>query len=80
MNFWVLLCLPSSERPVSRTRRCAFCFCEINVHRHSLLMLMHSSGLDGAGKSSICAALLKEPLDEISPTLGFSIKTIEHDG
>lgn len=38
------------------------------------------SGLDGAGKSSICAALLKEPLDQISPTLGFSIKTIEYDG
>ncbi|KAF2671369.1 ADP-ribosylation factor [Microthyrium microscopicum] len=37
-------------------------------------------GLDGAGKSSICAALLKEPLDKISPTLGFAIKTIEHDG
>ena len=38
------------------------------------------SGLDGAGKSSICATLLKEPLDKISPTLGFAIKTIEHDG
>jgi ADP-ribosylation factor-like protein 2 len=38
------------------------------------------SGLDGAGKSSICAALMNEDLDEVSPTLGFEIKTVERDG
>jgi ADP-ribosylation factor-like protein 2 len=43
-------------------------------------MAYRNRGLDGAGKSSICAALLNEPLDQISPTLGFIIKTIEYDG
>jgi ADP-ribosylation factor family len=46
--------------------------------RHELIS--RSRGLDGAGKSSICANLLKQDLNDISPTLGFEIKTVERDG
>ncbi|KAF2431588.1 ARF/SAR superfamily [Tothia fuscella] len=37
-------------------------------------------GLDAAGKTTICKKLLNEPIDEVSPTLGFIIKTIDYDG
>lgn len=33
-------------------------------------------GLDNAGKSSILCSLLNEPLSNVSPTLGFDIRTI----
>lgn len=33
-------------------------------------------GLDNAGKSTILSYLLDEPLDQVSPTLGFDIKTL----
>jgi hypothetical protein len=39
-----------------------------------------SRGLDAAGKTTICKKLLGEPIDGVSPTLGFIIKTIEYDG
>ncbi|TPX32866.1 hypothetical protein SmJEL517_g04055 [Synchytrium microbalum] len=41
-----------------------------------LLML----GLDNAGKTTILKKINGEPIDQISPTLGFNIKTLEHDG
>ncbi|GAA5851967.1 hypothetical protein JCM9279_007040 [Rhodotorula babjevae] len=41
-----------------------------------LLML----GLDNAGKTTICKAILGEDVDEVSPTLGFNIRTIFHQG
>jgi ADP-ribosylation factor-like protein 2 len=37
-------------------------------------------GLDAAGKTTICKKLLDEPIDGVSPTLGFIIKTIDYDG
>ncbi|KAE9965745.1 hypothetical protein EG328_009423 [Venturia inaequalis] len=37
-------------------------------------------GLDAAGKTTICKKLLNEPIDGVSPTLGFIIKTIEYEG
>ncbi|XP_063699128.1 ADP-ribosylation factor-like protein 2 [Culicoides brevitarsis] len=37
-------------------------------------------GLDNAGKTTILKRFNGEPIDEISPTLGFNIKTIEHRG
>ncbi|QDS77526.1 hypothetical protein FKW77_000818 [Venturia effusa] len=37
-------------------------------------------GLDAAGKTTICKKLLDEPIDGVSPTLGFIIKTIEYEG
>ncbi|KAI8066575.1 ADP ribosylation factor [Gongronella butleri] len=40
-----------------------------------LLML----GLDNAGKTTILKRINGEPIDTISPTLGFNIKTLEHD-
>ena len=41
-----------------------------------LLML----GLDNAGKTTILKRINGEPIDTISPTLGFNIKTLEHNG
>ncbi|XP_019879660.1 ADP-ribosylation factor-like protein 2 [Aethina tumida] len=41
-----------------------------------LLML----GLDNAGKTTILKRFNGEPIDTISPTLGFNIKTLEHKG
>lgn len=38
------------------------------------------SGLDNAGKTTILKRINGEPIDTISPTLGFNIKTFEHDG
>ncbi|GAA6029690.1 hypothetical protein JCM8097_001003 [Rhodosporidiobolus ruineniae] len=37
-------------------------------------------GLDNAGKTTICKAILGENVDEVSPTLGFNIRTIMHQG
>ncbi|BGP14944.1 hypothetical protein JCM10213_007254 [Rhodosporidiobolus nylandii] len=37
-------------------------------------------GLDNAGKTTICKAILGEDVDEVSPTLGFNIRTIMHQG
>jgi len=36
------------------------------------------SGLDNAGKTTILKRINGENVDEIAPTLGFNIKTIEH--
>jgi len=41
-----------------------------------LLML----GLDNAGKTTILKKINGEDIDEISPTLGFNIKTLEYEG
>lgn len=40
---------------------------------------MHS-GLDNAGKTTIIKSIIGGNLNEISPTLGFSIETIAHKG
>ncbi|GAA5950406.1 hypothetical protein JCM21900_003723 [Sporobolomyces salmonicolor] len=37
-------------------------------------------GLDNAGKTTICKALLGEDVNAVSPTLGFNIRTIIHQG
>ncbi|KAJ8683198.1 hypothetical protein QAD02_018990 [Eretmocerus hayati] len=37
-------------------------------------------GLDNAGKTTIVKRLIGEPIDTISPTLGFNIKTLDHNG
>ncbi len=37
-------------------------------------------GLDNAGKTTILKRLNGEDIHEISPTLGFNIKTLEHEG
>ncbi|KAG4075976.1 hypothetical protein HA402_003802 [Bradysia odoriphaga] len=39
-----------------------------------------NSGLDNAGKTTILKRFNGEPIDTISPTLGFNIKTLEHRG
>jgi ADP-ribosylation factor-like protein 2 len=40
--------------------------------------LLHVSGLDNAGKTTILKRINGEPIDTISPTLGFNIKTLQH--
>ena len=37
------------------------------------------SGLDNAGKTTILKRIMGEPIDTISPTLGFNIQTLEHE-
>jgi ADP-ribosylation factor-like protein 2 len=37
-------------------------------------------GLDNAGKTTILTSLLGEDITQISPTLGFSIRTVQFDG
>ena len=37
-------------------------------------------GLDNAGKTTIVKRLCGEPIDTISPTLGFNIQTLVHLG
>ena len=37
-------------------------------------------GLDNAGKSTILASLADEEISEITPTAGFSVKTVRHSG
>lgn len=37
-------------------------------------------GLDNAGKTTIVKRILHEDISEVSPTLGFSIRTIDHEG
>lgn len=38
------------------------------------------SGLDNAGKTTIVKYILDEDTNEVSPTLGFNIRTIIHSG
>ena len=45
-----------------------------------LFIYLFYSGLDNAGKTTILKRLNGEPIDTISPTLGFDIKTLEHNG
>ncbi|MCJ1232693.1 hypothetical protein MMC14_000646 [Varicellaria rhodocarpa] len=37
-------------------------------------------GLDNAGKTTIVKKVMKEDVNTVSPTLGFIIRTIDHDG
>ena len=37
-------------------------------------------GLDNAGKSSVIKAFMHQSIDDLSPTLGFEIKTVECQG
>ncbi|KAI9225905.1 MAG: putative ADP-ribosylation factor-like 2-like protein [Piptocephalis tieghemiana] len=37
-------------------------------------------GLDNAGKTTILRRIHGDPIDEIAPTLGFNIKTLNHEG
>jgi len=49
-------------------------------HRSRCKLIFKSSGLDSAGKTTITKKLLGEPIDDISPTLGFQIRTVTVDG
>ena len=37
-------------------------------------------GLDNAGKTTIVKKIMDEDVTEVSPTLGFIIKTIDYEG
>lgn len=41
---------------------------------------MVQRGLDNAGKTTIVKRMMDEDVYDVSPTLGFIIKTIERDG
>jgi hypothetical protein len=42
--------------------------------------LTNRSGLDNAGKTTIVKSILGEDVLQVSPTLGFNIQTIVHEG
>ena len=44
------------------------------------MYIFHSRGLDNAGKTTILKKFNGEDITTISPTLGFNIKTLEHNG
>ena len=44
------------------------------------MTLFQLRGLDNAGKTTILKRINGEAIDTISPTLGFNIKTLEHEG
>lgn len=46
----------------------------------SRVELIFFSGLDNAGKTTIVKQIMNENVNEVSPTLGFIIKTIDHQG
>ncbi|XP_075147466.1 ADP ribosylation factor-like 2 isoform X1 [Haematobia irritans] len=46
---------------------------------YELVEALHM-GLDNAGKTTILKRFNGEPINTISPTLGFNIKTLEHNG
>ena len=45
-----------------------------------IVYTFHSRGLDNAGKTTILKKFNGEDITTISPTLGFNIKTLEHNG
>lgn len=47
-----------------------------NLVKHRCLTF--SSGLDNAGKTTIVKKIMHEDINDVSPTLGFNIKTIDH--
>lgn len=51
----------------------------IHSYTHTIIGF-HCRGLDNAGKTTILKRFNGEPIDTISPTLGFNIKTLEHNG
>ena len=50
------------------------------VFCHILSFFLLFSGLDNAGKTTILKKFNGEDITTISPTLGFNIKTLEHNG
>lgn len=43
------------------------------------MVIDYKRGLDNAGKTTILKRINGEPIDTISPTLGFNIKTLEYE-
>lgn len=52
----------------------------IGLEEYACVLRALVSGLDNAGKTTILKRFNGEPIDTISPTLGFNIKTLEHNG
>ena len=53
----------------------------VSIYINPQVVLIHAcfSGLDNAGKTTILKKFNGEDIDTISPTLGFNIKTLEHN-
>ena len=45
-----------------------------------IVIIIFNRGLDNAGKTTILKKFNGEDITTISPTLGFNIKTLEHNG
>jgi len=46
----------------------------------SIAQLSCCRGLDNAGKTTIVKRMLNEDINDVSPTLGFIIKTVDYEG
>lgn len=51
-----------------------------NSFMNNIYLLKTGRGLDNAGKTTIVKKIMNEDVHTVSPTLGFIIKTIDHDG
>jgi hypothetical protein len=60
-----------------RRKKCGFSFCECSA-RVIVLRRTYKSGLDNAGKTTILKKISGEDVTQVSPTLGFNIKTFVH--
>lgn len=47
---------------------------------YNAYLLKIGRGLDNAGKTTIVKKIMNEDVHTVSPTLGFNIRTIDHDG
>lgn len=68
------------EKQVRILMLCVVCALSRPPHPPPVEPRLLRSGLDNAGKTTICKAILGEDVDEVSPTLGFNIRTIVHQG
>lgn len=67
-------------------RKCVFLCCKKSSNNDQaeypdrlIPLFSRIRGLDNAGKTTILKRINGEPIDTVSPTLGFNIKTLEHE-
>lgn len=83
LNYGILNCIEKNETKRKRnanTYVVSFIFIILyQIHSTYYISLIRIvRGLDNAGKTTILKRFNGEPIDTISPTLGFNIKTLEH--
>jgi hypothetical protein len=80
LNFKRMLRILRKARLKDKEMRVLLLYVSFHLIWRPHLTDKRNSGLDSAGKTTITKKLLGEPIDDISPTLGFQIRTITVDG